>query len=218
VNEINVIVVGCGRVGSHLADLLYSEGHRVAVIDKDPQAFKRLSARFRGIRIQGDALDREILYQAGIQGADALAAATDSDSLNATIAIIAKSKFRVPKLAIRVFDPSDAEIYRRLGILTISPTEWGANLMKDLLVHPELHSKLTIGSGEVQIIELAVPPALAGRPVEDVNVPHEVITVAVTRQGKAVVPYPGMVFQEDDILTLAVSATAMSRVEELLSH
>ncbi|MBS7622419.1 TrkA family potassium uptake protein [Candidatus Bathyarchaeota archaeon] len=217
-NEINVVVVGCGRVGSHLADLLSSEGHRVAVIDKDPKAFRRLSTGFKGIRIQGDALDREILYQAGIQGADALAAATDSDSLNATIAIIAKNKFRVPKLAIRVFDPSDAEIYRRLGILTVSPTEWGASLMKDMLVHPELHSKLTIGSGEVQIIELAVPPALAGRPVEDVNVPREVMTVAVTRQGKAVVPYQGMLLQDGDILTLAVSATAMSRVEELLSH
>ena len=205
-------------MGSYLADLLNTEGHKVTVIDRDPKAFERLSAGFRGTRIRGDALDREILYQAGIQSADAMAAATNSDSLNASLAIIAKNKFRVPKLAIRVFDPSDAEIYRRLGILTISPTEWGANFMKDVLVHPELHSKLTIGSGEVQIIELAVPPGLVGRPVEDVNVPREVTTVAVIRQGKAVVPYPGMVFQENDFVTLAVSTTAMGRVEELLSH
>jgi Trk K+ transport system NAD-binding subunit len=54
--------------------------------------------------------------------------------------------------------------------------------------------------------------------VEDVNVPREVTTVAVIRQGKAVVPYPGMVFQENDFMTLAVSTTAMGRVEELLSH
>jgi len=205
-------------VGSYLADLLNTEGHKVTVIDRDPQAFERLSAGFRGTHIQGDALDREILYQAGIQSADAMAAATNSDSLNAALAVIAKSKFRVPKLAIRIFDPSDAEVYRRLGILTVSPTELAANFMKDVLVHPELHSKLTIGSGEVQIIELAVPPGLVGRPVEDVNVPREVTTVAVIRQGKAVVPYPGMVFQENDFMTLAVSTTAMGRVEELLSH
>jgi len=215
---VNVIVVGCGRVGSYLADLLNAEGHRVAVIDKDPKAFERLSAGFKGIRIEGDVLDREVLYQAGIQNADALASVTNSDSLNATLAIIARNKFRVPKLAIRVFDPSHAEVYRRLGILIISPTEWGASFIKDVLVHPELHPKLTLGNGEVKIVEVAVPPGLVGRPVESVNIPQQVIVAAIVRQGKALIPYPGMMFQENDFLTLAVSTTATGRIEELISH
>ena len=215
---VNVIVVGCGRVGSYLAELLNTEGHTVAVIDKDPESFSRLSPNFKGTRIEGDVLDRDILMQAGIQDADALASVTNSDSLNATLAIIAKNKFRVPKLAIRVFDPSSAEVYRKLGISIISPTEWGANFIKDVLVHPELYSKLTIGNGEVQIIELAVPPGLVGRPVESINVPGQVMTVAITRQGEALIPYLGMIFQENDFLTLAVSTTAMNRIEELLSH
>jgi len=215
---MNVIVVGCGRVGSHLADLLSAEGHRVAAIDINLEALARLSANFKGTKIQGDALDREILYQAGIQNADALASVTNSDNLNAALAIIAKNKFRVPKLAIRVFDPSNAEVYRKLGILTISPTEWGASFIKDVLVHPELHSKLTIGNGDVQVIELAVPHGLVGRPVESVNIPRQVTTVAIVRQGKAIIPYQGMIFEENDFLTIAVSTTAMARVEELLSH
>ena len=215
---MNVIVVGCGRVGSHLADLLSAEGHKVAAIDINRGALDRLSASFKGTKIQGDALDRDVLYQAGIQDADALASVTNSDSLNAALAIIAKNKFRVPKLAIRVFDPVNAEVYRKLGILTISPTEWGASLIKDILVHPELHSMLTIGNGDVQIIELQVPHGLIGRPVDAVNIPGQVTAVAMTRQGKAVIPYKGMIFEENDFLTLAVATTAMGRVEELLSH
>jgi trk system potassium uptake protein TrkA len=215
---VNVVVVGCGRVGSYLAELLHAEGHNVAVIDKDPSSFERLSAGFKGTRILGDALDKDILQQAGIQNADALASATNSDGLNATLAIIARKKFRVPKLAIRVFDPSTAEIYRKLGISTISATEWAANFMKDVIVHPWLYPKLAIGNGEVQITELAVAPGLVGRPVESVNIPSQVMAVAVVRQGKAIIPYSGMIFQENDFVTLAVLTTAMGRVEELLGH
>jgi len=215
---MNVIVVGCGRVGSYLADLLNLEGHKVAVVDKDPQSFQRLSAGFKGSRVQGDVLDKDIINQAGIQNADALASVTDSDNLNALVAIIARNKFRVPKLAIRVFDPSNAEGYRKLGIPTISATEWSANFIKDVLVHPEVYPKLTIGSGEVKIIELTVPHGLIGRTVEYVNVPREVMVIAVIRQGKAVIPYQGMVFEENDFLTLAVLTTAMGRIDELLGH
>ena len=215
---MKVIVVGCGRVGSYLADLLHAEGHKVAVIDANPEAFERLSAGFKGIRIHGDALDKDVLYQAGIQSADALASVTNSDSINAALAMTAKNKFRVPKLAIRVFDPSKAEVYRKLGVSIISPTEWGANFIRDVLVHPELHSKLTIGSGEVQIIELLVPSGLVGRSVEYVNIPRQVTVVAIVRQGKAVIPYQGMIFEDNDFLTLAVATTAMGRVEELIGH
>jgi trk system potassium uptake protein TrkA len=215
---MHIIVVGCGRVGSSLARALEVEGHKVVVIDKDPTAFERLSPGFKGIRIQGDALDRDTLYRAGIEHADAIAAVTNSDALNATMAIIARDRFKIPKLAIRVFDPADAEVYRRLGVPTISPIEWGANFMKDVLCHPELHPRLTIGNGEVQVIELAVPLGLVGRPVGQINVPRQVMVVAIMRQGKAIIPYESMVFQEDDILTLAVSNTAIGRIEELLAH
>jgi trk system potassium uptake protein TrkA len=190
----------------------------VSAIDINPEALTRLGATFKGKKILGDALDRETLNKAGIQNADALASVTNSDNLNATLAIIAKNKFRVPKLAIRVFDPSNAEVYRKLGILTISPTEWAASFIKDVLVHPELHSKLTIGNGDVQVIELPVPHGLVGKPVDFVNIPRQVSTVAITRHGKAIIPYQGIILEENDSLTIAVSTMAMGKVEELLSH
>src|SRR4030042_1772600 len=215
---MKILVIGCGRVGSYLAELLNSEDHNVAVIDRDINSFDRLSSGFKGQCIHGDALDRDILNKANIQNADALASVTNSDSLNATIAMIAKKKFLVPKIAIRVFDPSDAEVYRKLGISIISPTEWAANFIRDVLVHPELHPKLTIGSGDVQIVELVVPHALVGSPIDHVNIPQQVRTIAVVRQGRAIIPYDGMMFADNDFLTLAVSTLAMKRVEELMGQ
>ena len=215
---MNIIVVGCGRVGSYLAELLSSEGHNLVVIDKDSSSFNRLTAGFKGHKIHGDALDKDILNQAGIQNADALASVTNSDSLNATIAFMAKNKFRVPKLAIRVFDPSNAEVYRKLGISIISPTEWCANFIRDILVHPEVYPKLVIGSGDIQIIEHVIPPSLIGRLIDYVNIPQQVRAIAIVRHGKALIPYEGMIFEENDFLTLAVSTTAMKRVEELMGQ
>jgi len=215
---MNILVIGCGRVGSYLAELLNAEGHNVTVIDKDSNSFDRLSSAFKGQCIHGDVLDRDILDKAGIQNVDALASVTNSDSLNAVIAMIAKNKFRVPKIAIRVFDPSDAEVYRKLGLSIISPTEWAANFIRDVLVHPEFYPKLTIGSGDVQIVELVVPHALAGRSIDYVNIPQQVRVIAVVRQGRAIIPYDGMMFEDDDFLTLAVSTLAMKRVEELMGQ
>jgi trk system potassium uptake protein TrkA len=215
---MNIVVVGCGRVGSYLAELLNTEGHNVAVIDKDINSFDRLSSGFKGQCIHGDALDIDILNKAKIENADALASVTNSDSLNATIAMIAKKKFLVPKIAIRVFDPSDAEVYRKLGICITSPTEWAANFIRDVLVHPEVYPKLAIGSGDVQIVELVVPHTLVGRPIDYVNIPQQVRAIAVVRQGRAIIPYDGMIFEDSDFLTLAVSTLAMKRVEELMGQ
>jgi trk system potassium uptake protein TrkA len=215
---MNILVIGCGRVGSYLAELLNAEGHNVAIIDRYINSFNRLSSGFKGHRIHGDALDIDILNKAKIQNADALASVTNSDSLNAIIAMIAKNKYRVPKIAIRVFDPSEAEVYRKLGISIISPTEWGANFIRDVLVHPEVYPKVAIGNGDVQIVELVVPHALAGKPIDYVNIPQQVRAVAVVRQGKAIIPYNGMIFEDNDFLTLAVSTLAMKRVEELMGQ
>ncbi len=213
---LNVMVIGCGKVGSRLAEALEAEGHKVVVVDNNPESFGRLSPHFGGTRIQGDALDRDTLIKAGLQETDAVACVTDSDSLNAIIAIAARQKFKVPKQVIRVFDPVEAEGYRRFGIPMISPTELGANLIKDMISHPSLYERLTIGSGEVRIIELTVPPGIVGRSSDSLNVPGEISIVAVMRQGKAMIPHAGMIIQDNDILTIACVSTAIGRIEELL--
>ena len=119
---MKVIVMGCGRVGEQLARLLVDDGHEVAVIDYETSALARLGPNFRGKRIKGIGFDREVLIQAGIEQADAFAAASSSDNANIVAARIAHNIFHVPRVVTRLFDPQRAEIYRRLGMLTISST------------------------------------------------------------------------------------------------
>ena len=201
---MKIIIVGCGRVGSALTLDLSLRGHQVTVIDNDPLAFESLGTAFKGEKVVGVGFDREILIKAGIQQADALAAVTVSDEANVVAARIAKQVFRVPRVAARVYDPRKAEIYRRLGISTISPVAVGSARLAELISYTNLDTKLSLGSGEVEIVEVEVPNSLAGRLVSDVEVPAEVRVVSLTRSGKTIIPNVKTSFQPGDLLHLAV--------------
>src|SRR4030067_1027979 len=177
---MKVIIMGCGRVGVQLAWLLVEEGHQVSVIDYDANALNRLGPSFKGQRITGVGFDRDVLIKAGIEHADAFAAASSSDNANIVAARIAHNIFHVPRVVARLFDPRRAEIYRRLGMLTISSTTRGAERIRELLTSAELDPILSFGSGEVSLLNIEVPPQLIGRMVKDLSVPTEIIVVAIT--------------------------------------
>ncbi|MGH2524882.1 MAG: TrkA C-terminal domain-containing protein, partial [Anaerolineales bacterium] len=124
--------------------------------------------------------------------------------------------FHVPRVVARLYDPRRAEIYRRLGLVTISSTTWGARRIHELLTHTGLDPVLTFGNGEVAIVEIEAPLQLVGRTVNHLTVPGELHVTAITRQGKALLPTFGAQFQAGDVLHLAVLASAMERFEELL--
>lgn len=130
---MKVVIMGCGRVGGALAALLDAEGHRVSVMDIDPEALKRLPPIFRGVALVGNGIDEEDLKRAGIEGADGFAAVTRGDNRNVMAAQIAKHIFNVPRVVCRVFDPIREELYHTLGLETISPTKVGAQLLKEAL-------------------------------------------------------------------------------------
>jgi trk system potassium uptake protein TrkA len=130
---MHVVILGCGRVGAMLASLLEAEGHSVGIIDRNPEAFRRLSETFRGKTILGIGIDDDILRKAGIERAGGFAATTNGDNTNIMSAQIAKVKFKVPHVIARIYDPLRADAYRELGIDTISPTLLGAGLCLDFL-------------------------------------------------------------------------------------
>ncbi len=213
---MKVIIIGCGRVGEQLARLLVDQGHQVAVIDQDVKALDRLGPNFKGKRISGIGFDRDVLVQAGIETADAFAAASSSDNANIVAARIAHNIFHVPRVVARLFDPQRAEIYRRLGMLTISSTTWGAERLRELLTAAELDPMISFGSGEVSLVNIDVPPHLVGRMVKDLTIPTEIIIVSITRQGAAFIPTLGSQFQEGDVLQVAILATALERFKTLI--
>jgi len=209
--------MGCGRVGSQVSRLLSDQGHDVTVIDhRDTDAAARLGPAFKGRIVSGLGFDRAILIAADIEHADAFVSASSSDNANILAARIARNLFHVPRVVARLYDPRRAEIYQRLGLLTISTTTWGAERIYELVTHSDLDVLYNFGRGQVSLITIEIPYALAGRTVRDLTIPGEVNVVVITRDDNAFIPTIGTEFREDDIIHLTVLSTAMTRLEEML--
>jgi trk system potassium uptake protein TrkA len=214
---MRVMLIGCGRMGAELAQLLNLRGDRVTVVDKDPEAFKRLGPAFRGRTVVGIGFDRDVLLQAGIEETDGLAAMTTSDEANLVVARMAVLIFRVPRVVARVYDPRKAEIYRRLGTQTIAPVAWGINRIAEMLSFGGVNATMSLGNGNVNMVEAEVPPTLAGRTVSQLQIFGEVQVVAISRGGDTFLPTMGTALREGDVLHLAVLNTSMVRLQELLA-
>lgn len=130
---MNIVILGCGRVGSTLATMLDRAGHTVSIIDFSSEAFRRLEPDFSGTTIVGNGVDEEILIRAGIKEADAFAAVTNGDNRNIMSSQIAKEIFNVKKVVCRIYDPIRESTYHELGLETISPTIVGARLIFEAL-------------------------------------------------------------------------------------
>ena len=130
---MRVIIMGCGRVGAELATLLDREQHDVTVLDLNPRAFSRLPSDFSGTTVIGNGIDVDVLRRVGVAQADAFVAVTQGDNRNVMAAQIARAIFEVQHVVCRIYDPIREELYRSLGLETISPTKVGASLMKEAL-------------------------------------------------------------------------------------
>ena len=127
-NSRYVVVVGCGRLGSILANRLSREGHSVVVIDRNESTFEDLSPDFSGFRVGGDATQMAVLKEAKLQKADVLIATTHDDNINLMVAQVARKILNVPQVLARVFDPRREKVYTQLGIETICPTSVAAEM------------------------------------------------------------------------------------------
>jgi trk/ktr system potassium uptake protein len=157
---MRLLILGCGRVGATLANIMNKDGHEVTVIDLNSDAFERLGSDFEGTTIVGDGMDEDVLIRAGIEDAQAFAAVTNGDNRNIMAAQIARHTFGVPKVICRIYDPIRQETYNALGLESISPTVVGAKLIKTALLNDAPRSKSAVQS----IAEgRAVPPAEPGQ-------------------------------------------------------
>lgn len=130
---MNIVIMGCGRVGAWLAGLLDADGHRLTVLDNNAYSFRRLPASYKGTALVGNGLDEEALKKAGIEEADVFVAVTQGDNRNVMACQIAKHIFNVPRVVCRIYDPLRQELYNTLGVETFSPTIIFADLLKKQL-------------------------------------------------------------------------------------
>jgi len=214
---VHVVVVGCGRVGSGLAATLESEGHTVAVIDRQPRAFRRLPADFKGSKVLGVGFDRQRLKEAGIEEAGALAAVTNGDNSNIVVARVAREAFQIERVVARIYDFRRAAIYERLGIPTVATVQWTTERVLRRIL-PDAHAVEWVDpSAKVCMVERTVPPQWAGKPLGAIELDNVARVVAVARLGEAAVPDPRQVAQEGDVVWVSVAGDKMDAFEAHLT-
>ena len=207
--------MGCGRVGSTLAHNLEDRGHSVAVIDQDPDAFRRLGPEFGGITVAGVGFDRDVLREAGIERADAFAAVSSGDNSNIISARLARETFGVTRVAARIYDQKRAEVYERLGIPTVATVRWTADRMIRHLI-PEGHVEIFRDpTSTVSIIEVPVHKDWIGRQLRALEDAVGVRTAYLMRFGIGTLPTASTVIQEGDQLFMLVTDDIATSVTEV---
>ena len=210
---MNVMIIGCGRVGSQLAILLSQEGHNVTIIDKNPDAFKRLGGAFNGIAATGNGFDEKLLKELKIEKQDAFVSVTSGDNTNLMASQIAKKIFKVPRVIARVYDPRRADIYRKLGLDIISGTVLVAAMIRDKIIENRFTSYL-VETGELGVIEIIADDHLKGKKASDLNMADEFLVVVIERKKKVIIPQPDTRLEKDDKVMGVVRTTSLRKVKE----
>jgi trk system potassium uptake protein TrkA len=203
------LIVGCGRVGSTLAKLLVAE-HDVVVVDENPAAFKRLGARFGGGVEVGTGIDYDVLKRAGAERADGFIAVTDGDNRNVMAALIAQRMFRIPKIVARIYDPPRGQLYRDLGIETVCPTTFGAQLIRDALFDAPYTSMPSFDFGRLTSLVATVGSAQNGKRVGDIEQDGKIRITAIRQLGNVSIAAPNDVLKEGDEINAIVASDALS--------
>jgi trk system potassium uptake protein TrkA len=210
--------MGCGRVGSLLARQLSYAGHSVAVVDRDPESFRRLGSEFKGAQIQGLGFDRNTLLAARIEQAHAFAAVSSGDNSNIIAARVAREQFGVGTVVARIYDQRRAAVYERLGIPTVATVPWTTDrLMREIVPEEGLISEWRDPTGKVTVVDLPYHPGWVGRPLAQLERAGQVRAAFVIRFGEALLPDATTVVQDGDIVYAAALASDLLRVPDLVS-
>jgi len=204
--------MGCGRVGSTLARSLEDRGHTVAVIDSNPDAFRRLGPSFNGTKVTGIGFDQDVLDRAGIEKADAFAAVSSGDNSNIIAARVARETFGIQQVVARIYDPGRAEVYQRLGITTVATVKWTADQVLRRILPAGAEPDFRDPSGTIRLDQLRASEAWVGRRTVDFQLQSGSRIAWIDRLGEGMLPTRESVIQEGDVLHLVMREENADRV------
>ncbi|WP_275694719.1 TrkA family potassium uptake protein [Nocardioides sp. CFH 31398] len=196
--------MGCGRVGSTLARSLEDRDHTVAVIDTDPDAFRRLGPWFNGDKVTGVGFDQQVLAKAGITRADAFAAVSSGDNSNIIAARVARETFGLEQVVARIYDPGRAEVYQRLGITTVATVKWTADQVLRRLLPAGTEPDFRDPSGTIRVDHLVAPISWVGSRAGQLQEQSGARIAWIDRLGEGVLPTRESVIQEGDMLHVVI--------------
>ncbi len=215
---MHIVIMGCGRVGSTIAHILEDQGHTVAIIDQDVEAFRKLRPGFRGIKITGIGFDRDVLVEAGIEKADAFAAVSSGDNSNVIAARVVRESFGVQRVAARIYDPRRAEVYQRLGIPTVATVRWTADQMLRRLVPEGAAVLWRDPTGSVVLAELVCCDEWLGEKVSALESAADARIAFISRLGEAHIPGHGTVLQQGDVLNVIAREEDLDNIISVFSR
>lgn len=207
--------MGCGRVGSGLARALARAGHSVAVVDRDPAAFRRLGPDFHGQQVRGVGFDRDTLQEARISEAHAFAAVSSGDNSNIIAARVAREQFGVTNVVARIYDPKRAQVYERLGIPTVATVPWTTDRLLRAVIPDGLVTEWRDPSGAVGIVNLPYHRDWIGKNLTALEEELGVRAAFVVRFGNGLLPGPDTVVQEGDLIYAAALSNDMAHIADL---
>jgi trk system potassium uptake protein TrkA len=213
---VNVIVVGCGRVGSQLATLLSVDGHNVAVIDKNPASFRRLGTSFNGVTIIGLGFDEDVLEEAGIRECEVFAAVTDLDNTNLMAAEVARKLFDVPHVVARLYNPQRERTYQQLDLDYVCGTTLVAERLLEKIHAGHGHHVDSFGDVEIVVFKLA--EGAVGKRVRDLDVPGQIMVAIIARGKQTFIPTPDTALLSGDIIRAAVKNEAVVRLSRYMEE
>lgn len=214
---MHIVIMGCGRVGSRLAHILEDQDHSVAIIDQNPEAFRKLGSGFKGAKVTGVGFDRDVLTEAGIERAGAFAAVSSGDNSNVIAARVARESFGVQRVVARIYDPRRAEVYQRLGIPTVATVAWTADQMLRRLLPEGAESLWRDPTGAVVLAEVAYSDGWLGQRVCDIELAARTRIAYIARLGAALIPTASLVLQEGDVVHVITEADRLDEIVSVLS-
>ncbi|MET9633033.1 TrkA family potassium uptake protein [Lentzea sp. NPDC006480] len=209
---MHVVIMGCGRVGASLARALERLDHQVAVIDKDPQSFRRLGSDFHGQQVVGNGFDRNVLIEAGVERAGAFAAVSSGDNSNIISARVARETFGVEHVVARIYDHKRAAVYERLGIPTVATVPWSTDRFLRMLLPEGAATAWRDPSGTVAVLPVEVSEEWVGRPVFELEGAIGARVAFLMRFGTGVLPDAKTVVQADDTIYVAALSGTITDV------
>lgn len=213
---MHYVVVGCGRVGRNLTQYLLDRDNSVALIDKNPDRFRKVARHDNLTTLVGIGFDRSILESAHIERADGLAAVVSGDNSNIVIARVAKEIFHVPHVTARIYDSTRANLFQRLGISTVASVTWTTDQFIKRMAPENDTADWVDPTGNVVIVERLMPSHWAGKTFAPLFQPEKFTLIAVSHIGNTNVASPTTKAHEDDRVFIACNKLYLEELDELL--
>lgn len=204
------MISGAGAVGRHLASDLASRGHRVTLIEQNPEVLETAKEWAPDVEhLLGDACEPWVLEKADLSTADVVVAVTGDDEDNLVTSLLAKQEYAVPRVLARVNHPNNEWLFTdQWGVdAAVSPPHILTAMVEEEVTVGDLVRLLPLERGRISIVEMTVPPdsPTAGRPLYELRLPPDAALVAIIREGHVVIPQPETVIVDgDEVLALAI--------------